>query len=259
LALDSIIVALNNCHMNTIQLWCALLLGVLVAEISSAAETSSKLKVLIVTGGHGFEREPFFQVFKDNSEITFTPAAHEKTNATVYERDDLLSYDVVVLYDMPKNINDAQKAKFLSLFDKGTGLLVLHHALVSYQHWPEYERIIGGRYPEEDGKGGVVTPQVGYEHDMEVPVVIVGKNHPIASGVRDFTIHDEIYWGFRVQPDVTPLITTTHPKSGKPLAWTRTQGKSRVVYLQLGHDHLAYENPNYRRLVAQSIRWVARK
>ena len=48
-------------------------------------------------------------------------------------------------------------------------------------------------------------------------------------------------------------------RSGKPLAWTRTQGKSRVVYLELGHDHLAYENPNYRQLVARSVHWVAKR
>ena len=72
-------------------------------------------------------------------------------------------------------------------------------------------------------------------------------------------IHDEIYWGFRIQSDVTPLLTTTQSKSGKPLAWARTEGKSRVVYLQLGHDHWAFENPNYRKLVAQSIRWTAKK
>jgi uncharacterized protein len=57
---------------------------------------------------------------------------------------------------------------------------------------------------------------------------------------------------------VTPLLTTTHAKSGKPLAWTRTEGQSRVVYLQLGHDRQAYENPNFQRLVAQSIQWAAR-
>ena len=219
----------------------------------------AKFKVLVVTGGHGFEKEQFFKMFKENAGIAFTHAEHSKTNATVYERDDLLNFDVVVLYDMPKTITDAQKTKFLSLFDKGVGLVVLHHALVSYQHWPEYEGIIGGRYPEEDGKSGVVTPQVGYEHDVDIPVVIVAKDHPVTQGLKDFTIHDEIYWGFRVAPDVRPLLTTTHPKSGKPLAWTRAQGKSRVVYLQLGHDHSAYENPNYRQLVAQSIRWAARR
>jgi type 1 glutamine amidotransferase len=62
-----------------------------------------------------------------------------------------------------------------------------------------------------------------------------------------------------VQPDVTPLITTTHSKSGKPLGWCRTEGKSRVVYLQLGHGPEAFNNENYRKLVAQSIRGQAKR
>ena len=244
--------------MKTIHTICVMLLAMLAGIASSAAEGNMKLKVLVVTGGHGFEQEPFFKMFKDNPDITFTHAEHAKTNATVYERSDLLNYDVVVLYDMPKNITEEQKVKFLSLFEKGTGLVVLHHALVSYAEWPEYERIIGGRYPEPDPKKpGTVTEKAGYQHDVEVPVVIVAKGHPITAGLKDFTIHDEIYWGYRVQPDVTPLITTTHAKSGKPLGWCRTQGKSRVVYLQLGHGPEAFNNENYRKLVAQSIRWTA--
>ncbi len=141
---------------------------------------------------------------------------------------------------MVQNITDAQKAKFLSLFDKGIGLVVLHHALVSYQHWPEYERIIGGRYPEAEGKSGVVTPAVGYEHDVDIPVVIAAQDHPVASGLSNFVIHDEIYWGFRVGPDITPLLTTSHAKSSKPLAWARTEKKSRVVFIQLGHGPEAF-------------------
>jgi type 1 glutamine amidotransferase len=242
-----------------IQSLVAWILASLLASMASAAEARAKTKVLVITGGHGFEKEPFFKMFQDNPEITFASAAHGKSNATAYERDDLLSYDVIVLYDMPKTITELQKAKFLSLFDRGAGLVVLHHAIVSYQHWPDYERIIGGRYPEEDGKSGAVTAAVGYEHDVDIPVTIVATNHPVAAGVNDFTIHDEIYWGFRVGPDVTPLITTTHLKSGKPLGWVRTEKKSRVVYLQLGHGPSAFENVNYRRLVAQSIRWVAKK
>jgi uncharacterized protein len=233
-------------------------LSLLAGAIGLLAADASKLKVLVVTGGHGFDREPFLQVFQTNPEIIFAEAKHGK-NADVYERDDLLSHNVVVLYDMPKTITDAQKANFLSLFDKGVGVVVLHHALVSYQHWPDYERLIGGRYPEEDGKGGAVTEQVGWQHDVEVPVVIVAKDHPITAGLKDFALNDEIYWGFRVRPDVTPLLTTTHPKSGKPLMWTRTEGKSRLVYLQLGHGPSAFKDSNYRELVARSIRWVARR
>lgn len=246
--------------MKTLQLLCASVLVTLAVNVSFAAEGGPKLKVLVITGGHGFEEDPFFKMFKDNPDITFTRAAHAKTNATAYERDDFLTYDVVVLYDMMPNITEAQKAKFLALLDKGTGLVVLHHALVSYPQWPEYEKIIGGRYTEPDAKKpGTVTEQVGWQHDVKVPVVIVAKDHPITAGIGDFTIHDEIYWGYRVQPDVTPLITTTHPKSGKPLGWARAQGKSRVVYLQLGHGPEAFNNENYRKLLAQSIRWTAKR
>lgn len=236
------------------------IVGLLLLSMTSLAlaETPAKFNVLVVTGGHGFQKEPFFQMFKANPEIEYTTAEHAKTNATVYEREDLLRYDVVVLYDMPQNITEAQKARFLSLFDQGTGLVVLHHALVSYQNWPEYEQIIGGRYQEPDpNRSGRVTEAVGWQHDVDIPVVIVATNHPVTAGVKDFLIHDEIYWGFRVGADVTPLISTTHPKSGKPLAWTRTQGKSRVFFMQLGHGQTAFENENYRKLLKQGIRWVS--
>jgi type 1 glutamine amidotransferase len=225
------------------------------AGVLSAAE-NAKLKVLVVTGGHGFHREGFFKVFSENPDITFTEAKQGKTSEA-YDRDDLLTHDAIVLYDMVQNITDAQKAKFLALFDRGVGLVVMHHALVSYQGWPEFERIIGGTYPEPQDKKGKVTPELGYEHDLQVPVQILAKNHPATVGLGDFTIHDEIYWGFRTRSDVTPLITTTHPKSGKPLMWTRTEKKSRVIYLQLGHGPEAFANPNYRRLLAQSIQFVA--
>ena len=245
--------------MKLLRVLCASLLTAVTGLSCYGADAAPKVKVLLVTGGHGFEREAFFRVFLDNPAITMTHAAHSRTNAAVYDRDDLLGYDALVLYDMPNHITDGQRARFLLLTEKGIGLVVLHHALVSYQHWPDYERIIGGRYPEDEGKSGVVSDKVGYQHDVDVPVAIIAHQHPITAGMSDFTIRDEIYWGFRVGPDVTPLITTTHPKSGKPLAWTRTEKKSRIVYLQLGHDHAAYENPNYQKLVSRSILWVSRR
>lgn len=236
---------------------CTLLFVLLVRGLA-AADAEARLKVLIITGGHGFEREPFLKMFQDDPGIAFTEAKHEK-NCDAYERGDLLDQDVVVLYDMVKDATETQRARLLSLFEKGVGLVVLHHALVSHQHWPEYERIIGGRYPEPDGKGGVVTAEVGYQHDVDIPIVIADKDHPITSGMQDFTLHDEIYWGFRVGSDVTPLITTTHPRSGKTLGWTRSEGKSRVVFLQPGHGPRAFADASYRRLLGRSLRWAARK
>ncbi|HYE31156.1 MAG TPA: ThuA domain-containing protein [Methylomirabilota bacterium] len=235
----------------------AILALALCAALSHAADRP--LKTLIVTGGHGFEATPFFQIFKDNTNITFIHAEHGKGSSTAYERDDLYTYDAVVLYDMVQEITEQQKSRFKGLMDRGIGLLVMHHAIVNYQSWPEFERIIGGTYPEPQDQRGKVTEKLGWEHDVTIPVQIVAKDHPVTKGVSDFTIFDEIYWGYRTGKDSIPLITTTHPKSGKPLAWARTEGKSRVVYLQLGHGPEAFENPNFRKLVGNALEWVARK
>jgi type 1 glutamine amidotransferase len=226
--------------------------------LGSVAFAAEKTKVLVVTGGHGFDQKSFFEVFKSNPNIEFTHAEHKK-DADVYDRADLFDYKAIVLYDMPQSITDSQKERFLELFKKGIGLVVLHHALVSYQNWPDYERVIGGRYVEPGPRAGMITEAAGYQHDVEVPVVIVAKDHPVTKGLSDFTIHDEIYWGFRVSADSKPLITTTQPKSGKPLGWTRTEGKSKIVFIQLGHGPEAHSNENYRKLVAQSIAFVAGK
>jgi uncharacterized protein len=222
----------------------ALILPLLLAGIATAQEVN----VLVVTGGHNFDREPFFRMFEEDPGIRYTEAAHT-SDADGFERDDLAAYDVVVLYDMPRTITGAQKERFLSLVERGAGIVALHHALVSYPEWPDYERIIGGRYPENDGGG--------YEHDVDVPIVVTATDHPVTHGVLDFDIHDEIYWGFRVGGDVTPLLSTTHPQSGNPLAWVRTEGDSRVVYIQPGHGPQVFEHAQYRRLLAQAIRWAA--
>ena len=71
------------------------------------AGADHKIKVLVLTGGHGFRAEPFFQMFQDNPEITFTAAAQGTNSATAYDREDLFTYDVVVLYDSPGVITAA--------------------------------------------------------------------------------------------------------------------------------------------------------
>ena len=243
--------------MKRLACVCAILVATVPALAAFAHE--AVIKVLVVTGGHGFETEPFFRLFRDNPAITSVAVEHDGASATAWERDDLATFDVIVLYDMPRHITSAQQAKLRSLFELGTGLVVLHHALVSFQDWPDYERIIGGRYPEPPKGQPAVSDKVGYEHDVEVPVTILDPRHPITAGIENFTIRDEIYWGFRVGSDVHPLLGTTHPKAGKPLMWTRTEGRSRVVFLQLGHDRHAFENSHFRELVARSISWAARR
>lgn len=215
------------------------------------------ISVLVVTGGHDFEADPFFKLFKDNSEITYRAVEHPNAHALL-KAEAAKRYDVLVLYDMYQPISEEAKADFVARLKEGKGLVVLHHAIASYQQWPEYAKIVGARYYlEKSVVNGVEKPRSAYKHDMHFRVHVADPHHPITKGVQDFDIHDETYKWFDVSPDCHALLTTDEPESNKVIAWTKTYGPARVAYLQSGHDHFAYENPNYQRLLKQAIEWAA--
>ncbi len=230
---------------------------VLLAGFAFAADPAGKTRVLVVTGGHDFEQPQFFQLFKDNTEITYEAVEHPKAYAKL--RPDAVSkYDVILLYDMYQDVSDEAKADFLALLKRGKGLVVMHHAIASGQKWPEYEKIIGAKYYLEPTKvNGVEKKRSAYQHDVVFKVQVPNPQHPVTAGMKEFEIHDETYKWFDVDPGVTPLLTSQHPESGPTIGWAKTYEKSRVVYIQLGHDHFAYENPAFRQVVKQAIRWTA--
>src|SRR2546422_2170032 len=70
---------------------------------------SGKIRVLIVTGGHNFEKEPFFKLFKDNPEITFQAAEHPNAHKLL-RPESAKGYDVLLTYDLWQEITDEAKA-----------------------------------------------------------------------------------------------------------------------------------------------------
>ena len=253
-----------NLSMKTKHRWYAFLSAFCLSLVSLMAAESEpgsqgKIRVLVVTGGHDFEAEPFFKQFKDNPEITFRAVEHPKAHALL-KADAAKTWDVLTVYDMHQEISDEAKADFVTRLKEGKGLLVLHHAIASYQNWPEYWNIIGARYYlEKKMVDGVEKARSTYKHGMHFTVHVTDPKHPVTMGVKDFELNDETYNLFDVAKDVHPLLTTDEPESNKVIAWAKTYGPARVVYLQSGHDHFAYENPSYQKLLRQAIRWVAHK
>ena len=234
-----------------IQILVVLLLATLVGCAAPKSHAHKKIKVLILTGGHGFKADPFFKMFQDNPEIEFTADKQVKA-AEGYDRPDLYTYDVVLCYDAPSNMTDGERARFLALFDKGIGVFVLQHAYLAYPTWSEYERIAGGCYvytKEQEAKG---MPSSNYKGNVDIPVTVVAK-HPVTEGLHDFVLRDELYTNMHMLDNSTPLL-----KDGDEwLAWYRTEKNSRVFGTILGHG--CYDDPNFRKLVAQGIRWVAKR
>ena len=241
--------------------WLLTLTMVVALSVGAADLTgdSGKTRVLLVTGGHDYEREPFLAIFRNIPEVSFKHAEHPKAQAS-FEPESAKSYDVLVLYDMWQEMDGATRTNFLNLFKSGKGVVVLHHAIANYNEWDQYAEIIGARYYLRPKKvNGIEKTRSQWLHDVEHTIHIVDPGHPVTNGMKDFLIHDETYRLFDVDLGVKPLLTTEEATSNRVIAWAKEYEKSRVVYIQLGHDHFAFDNPNYRQLVRQAIRWTARK
>ncbi len=231
----------------------------LASLLACAGQAAEKTRLLLVTGGHDFQTNEFLQVFKENPQVTFHWFTQPKGNNQL-QPETAREYDVLVLYDMWQDISAEGKANLLNFLKAGKGLVILHHAVADYQKWPEYEKILGGRYYlEKTMVNGVEKARSIWKHDVDFTVHIADPEHPVTRGLKDFEIHDETYGLFDMSPDSHPLITADAPTSAKNIGWARTYDRARVVFIQLGHDAQAYRNPSYQKLVAQAIQWVAKR
>jgi len=251
--------------MKMIRAWvaavCALLLVFVLAGCASGSgeKPAGKIRVLVVTGGHDFEREPFFKLFQDNPDISYQAAEHPNAHALL-TAEAAKQWDVLVLYDMHQEITEEAKADFVARLKEGKGLVVLHHAIADYQAWPEYTAIIGAHYYlAATNIAGVAKPRSAWKEGMKFRIHVADPKHPVTRGMTDFDTHDETYKWFDVSEQCHPLLTTDEPESNKVIAWAKTYKGARVVYIQSGHDHFAYENPNYQQIVRQAIRWTAKR
>ncbi len=215
------------------------------------------IKAVVVTGGHKFEHDPFFSLFEGYDDIEYVEA-QQKDHSEIFEDISGWDYDVIVLYNMTQNISPKRQENFTKLLKQGVGLVALHHSMGSFQQWPEYSKIIGGKYYlKPSGEYDVEHQASTFKHDMDINVNIADTSHPITRGMSDFQIHDETYKGCGFEKDNQVLLTTDHSDSDKSIGWARRYGKARVCGIQLGHDAAAYKNPNYRKLIVRAIRWCA--
>lgn len=213
------------------------------------SKRADAVRALVVTGGHDHDSE-FYSVFDDegiNAVVDPHPA--------VFGGDIRRRADVLVLYDMMKTLDEKRRKNLQAFVESGKGVVVLHHAIGNNVDWPWwYEEVVGGRWLFEPVNGKVGS----YKHDVDLTVK-PAMQHPILKGITTFGIHDETYKDLWISPKVKVLLTTDDKTSDGPVAWISPYEKSRVVYIQLGHDRNANLNPNWQRLVRNAIQWAAGK
>lgn len=231
-----------------------------MAHADGPPGSTGKIRVLIVTGGHDFDADAFFAIFKNNPDITFQTAEQPKAQAW-FKPDAARQYDVLVAYDNYQQISDEAKADFANLIKAGKGLVVIHHGIGSYLDWPEFWKIMGARWYHTRTivKGVEKFSFPSDSNEVHFRVHVLDSENPITSGLKDYDMIDETYKGFDVYDHSVPLLTTDCPISNRTIGWANTYGDGRVVCIQSGHGPTAYVNPNFQIFLRQAIQWTARK
>jgi len=225
--------------------------------LAAADPPAKQIRILVITGGHDYQKEQFNQMLAGLGEnITFQIA--ELPDAFgMFLPQNRDKYDVLVFYHMWQVISEEQAKVLSECIRSGKPLVALHHSICAFDNWPEYLTIIGGKYFHAPTViNGKEYDACTYIHDVRFRVKISDKDHPVTAGLNDFEIFDETYKGFYVEPGVTPLLSTDEQSSSPVIGWTKQYGKARVVTLQSGHDIPTFENPDFRRLLKRSIEWV---
>ena len=215
---------------------------------------SQTIQVMIVTGGHDYDSLEFFQMFDKMDDLEYEHFIQPEANREI-AKNQAKDFDVIVFYDMWQNITPEEESAYLKMIEEGKPLLFLHHSLVSYQKWPEFEKIIGGKYVEK--ARGIPDEDVSsFEHDVW-EYCSVENYTPVTVGLRNLRFFDEIYINVRITDDVFPLLRISHPKSMKYLAWENRYNNSRILYIQPGHDKRTFQEPDYQKLLHQSILYLS--
>jgi len=226
---------------------------------SASGKQNEKVKAVVITAGHGFQKEPFFEIFDsfDNIEYNHFPL---KDDSEIFEDISNWDYDVIVLYNMTQQISPKRRRNFLKLLNRGVGVVALHHCIAAFEDWSEYRKIIGGIYfLHAKQENGIAYKPSTYKHDVDFKIHVEDTSHPVTKGMSDFTIHDETYKNCVFEKDNQVLLSTNHPTSDTPLCWVRQYDRARIFYIQMGHGPSAYADKNYRRVVSRAIRWCANK
>jgi type 1 glutamine amidotransferase len=254
-----------------------------------------KLNVLVVAKGHPYLRDPFMAIFDEMEEIACT-LVEQPAAARMMSIEAMKGFDALVLYDMPGldfrstpppgfvEPEASFKKNFLALLDRGTGIVALHHAVAGWPAWEDYAELLGGRFLYQPGiLRGKERQDSGYRHDVEYEITPVDTAHPILEGISfPLRLTDELYLSEVFEDSVSPLLRSSHrftrdgfysaahaisgrmfsnegwshPDGSNLVGWTKRARNSPLVYLQPGDGPATYENPGYRRLIANAIRWV---
>jgi type 1 glutamine amidotransferase len=211
------------------------------------------MKILVLSGSnHGFDKSaPVIAAFLSQQPAMQVTVADDKAILTAPQ---LNEYDVCVFgtgftrssrqedgtIKREPDLTPAQEAGLFNFVESGKGLVGIHGTA----WW------IGGRAVDLiGGHANWHPPGLTFTVNME------NANHPIAAGVGDFEVEDEIYIS-AYEPTLQILASAQWHGRAHPMAWVKNFGQGRVFYTTLGHTADTFMRPAMQQLITQGAHWA---
>jgi hypothetical protein len=190
----------------------------------------------------------------------------------------------------PPQPSPAYERAIRGLLERGTGLMLFNHGTLSWPAWPlwrtlsqtsfllEAGEVHGRQLPGSGFRGGWLEP----EREATTTLTPVHPEHPVLENLEaGFELKDELYLKSPCfEQYVTPLLRSdftftddafsppplaskseraawAHPPGSDCVVWANAIGNSQIVAGDLGDGPGAYENPGFRTLIHNSVRWLA--
>ncbi len=239
-------------------------IGFLIPAQHNSAKERKKGKLLYLTLSAGFHHDvvPFSaEIVKQIGAKSGAFDATVVDDVSAFTEEGLKPYDAVMFYttgELP--MSDDQKTAFINFIRAGHGFIGVHSATDTFYKWSDYGKMIGGYFDDHPWHQKVTVDVVDPKSKL---VKFLGKS---------FEVNDEIYQVKDFDPATSHILLKLDPASvdltkknvhrrdyGWPVAWTRMEGKGRVFYSGLGHEHDVWNSPWYQELLVNGINWAMGK
>ncbi|MBP5248773.1 MAG: ThuA domain-containing protein [Lachnospiraceae bacterium] len=175
----------------------------------------------------------FREIFNDIGEL--------KVTDKVGELKDLSQYDGVISFlDVwDRSPVDAEAEMLVKYVENGGALLVLHNGICISQN-ESLKSLTGGSF---------------VSHPEQEILKYTPLKHEITEGIAPFSLKEEPYRFDFADSARTLLLNYSYRGEEYPAAWCREVGDGRVVYLSPGHTAEQFKEPEYRKLIRNSLLW----
>ena len=228
----------------------ALLLFFSVSRLYSAppTERSARARVLILGGGASHDFSKMYGEL-DAADLRHDGFSVKYTESLQDLPDQLRSADVLIQASNQTAPDAATRSAIPQFLARGGGLVAVHAGVwYNWSDWPDYNRLlIGGGTREHDKLGPFV-------------VTVTHPENPVMAGVpAQFSVEDELYHQ-TIDPAGAPVevLATAHSTitgESYPSVWVVKGQPGRIVGIALGHDERTHQNPTYRKIIENAVRW----